>query len=71
MAMAAFEPRWTRKANARYPGLVESYCNGCGLFIAASPRRRVLEIMEEMHRCPAYFRETRAESAHRQKRPLR
>jgi hypothetical protein len=29
--------------------LIESYCLACGLLIAASPRRRVLAIMEKLH----------------------
>jgi len=36
-------------------GLVASYCKGCGLLIAASPRRKTLDIMETLHQCPVYF----------------
>ena len=36
-------------------GLVASYCRGCGLLIAASPRRKTLDIMENVHHCPVYF----------------
>jgi len=28
----------------------------CGLLIAASPRRRILTVMEKLHECPVYFR---------------
>jgi hypothetical protein len=34
--------------------LIESYCNSCGLLIAASPRRGVLDIVEKIHTCPVY-----------------
>jgi hypothetical protein len=36
--------------------LVELYCKGCGLLIAASPSRKILAIMEKLHSCPVYFR---------------
>jgi 5-methylcytosine-specific restriction endonuclease McrA len=45
-----------RKASPYCARLVESYCHTCGLLIAASPQRRVLAIMERLHRCPVYFR---------------
>jgi len=36
-------------------GLVASYCKGCGLFIAPSPRRKILDMMEIIHHCPVHF----------------
>jgi hypothetical protein len=45
-----------RKASPYCVKLMESYCVGCGLLIAASPLRRVLTIMERLHECPVYFR---------------
>jgi hypothetical protein len=44
-----------RKASSYCVRLIESYCVGCGLLIAASPRRQVLAIMEKLHECPVYF----------------
>ncbi len=44
-----------RKASQSAVGLVASYCKGCGLLIAASPRRKTLDVMETLHRCPVYF----------------
>ena len=44
------------KSNPHAPRLVESYCPGCGLLIAASPSRKILSIMERLHVCPVYFR---------------
>jgi hypothetical protein len=44
------------KLNPRHPKLIESYCPGCGLLIAASPRHEVLRILERIHACPVYFR---------------
>jgi hypothetical protein len=44
-----------RKAAECAVGLVASYCKGCGLLIAASPRRKTLDIMEIIHHCPVYF----------------
>jgi hypothetical protein len=44
-----------KKAAQSAVGLVASYCKGCGLLIAASPRRRTLDIMETIHHCPVYF----------------
>jgi hypothetical protein len=35
-------------------GLIESYCNSCGLLIAASPKRGVLDLVEKIHTCPVY-----------------
>jgi hypothetical protein len=32
------------------PRLIESYCAGCGLLIAASPLRKILKVMETLHR---------------------
>ena len=45
-----------RVANPHMPKLIESYCAGCELLIAASPSRKVLEVMEKIHKCPVYFR---------------
>ncbi len=44
-----------RKAAPFAVGLVASYCKGCGLLIAASPRRKTLDVMETLHHCPVYF----------------
>ena len=44
-----------RKAAPSAAGLVASYCKGCGLLIAASPRRKTLDVMETLHHCPVYF----------------
>jgi hypothetical protein len=44
-----------RKAAQFAVGLVASYCKGCGLLIAASPRRKTLDMMEVLHHCPVYF----------------
>jgi hypothetical protein len=44
-----------RKADQFAVGLVASYCKGCGLLIAASPRRKTLDMMETLHHCPVYF----------------
>lgn len=44
-----------RKATESAVGLVASYCKGCGLLIAASPRRKTLDRMESLHHCPVYF----------------
>jgi len=48
-------PGVTRRASPFAVGLVESYCEGCGLLIAASPRRKTLDVMEKVHKCPVYF----------------
>ena len=44
-----------KKASESASGLVASYCKGCGLLIAASPRRKTLDVMETLHHCPVYF----------------
>jgi hypothetical protein len=49
-------PRATRRnVNKLADGLVASYCKGCGLLIAASPMRKTLDVMENIHECPVYF----------------
>jgi hypothetical protein len=45
-----------RKISRYSPKLVESYCPGCELLIAASPSRRILTIMETLHECPVQYR---------------
>jgi hypothetical protein len=45
-----------RKANPHSLRLIESYCEGCGLLIAASPRTQILAVIERLHTCPVYFR---------------
>jgi hypothetical protein len=40
-----------RVASLYQPGLVESYCNRCGRFVAASNSARALTVAEETHRC--------------------
>jgi len=32
--------------------LIEAYCPSCGMFIAASPKEQILEMLEAMHCCP-------------------
>jgi hypothetical protein len=44
-----------RNVNRFADGLVASYCNSCGLLIAASPKRKTLDVMEDVHECPVYF----------------
>jgi hypothetical protein len=44
-----------RNINRSADGLVASYCKGCGLLIAASPKRKTLDVMEKVHTCPVYF----------------
>jgi hypothetical protein len=44
-----------RKVNPFTVGLVASYCASCGLLIAASTRRKSLDLMEKVHQCPVYF----------------
>lgn len=44
-----------RKVNPFAVGLVASYCKSCGLLIAASIRRKTLDVMEHAHQCPVYF----------------
>ena len=49
-------PRASRRnINRSADGLVASYCKGCGLLIAASPKRKTLDVMEKVHECPVYF----------------
>jgi hypothetical protein len=49
-------PRASRRnINRSADGLVASYCKGCGLLIAASPKRKTLDVMEKVHKCPVYF----------------
>jgi hypothetical protein len=43
------------KVNPHHTKLMEIYCPGCGLLIAASPRPEVLRILERIHVCPVYF----------------
>jgi|GEM_PF-2551436 hypothetical protein len=47
-----------RNVNKFADGLVASYCKSCGLLIAASPTRRTLDVMENLHKCPVYFHYT-------------
>ena len=35
--------------------LVISRCLSCGLIVAASADRRILQVAEESHHCPVYF----------------
>lgn len=35
--------------------LVVSRCLNCGLIVAASADRRILQVAEESHHCPVYF----------------
>jgi hypothetical protein len=47
-------PTAVRKMNIGCAALIESYCKGCGLLIAASPRTHILKVMEGIHTCPVY-----------------
>lgn len=47
--MSFSHPTSVRKASPYCVKLIESYSPVCGLLIAASPRRRVLAIMEKPH----------------------
>lgn len=47
-------PTAVRKVNMACATLIESYCKGCGLLIAASPRMQILKVMERIHTCPVY-----------------
>ena len=40
-----------RRVSSSSSRLIESYCGNCGLFIACSPVQRILELMEQLHRC--------------------
>jgi hypothetical protein len=53
--MPSSHPFSTRKVSSSCARLIESYCIGCGLLIAASPKRKILAIMEKLHECPVYF----------------
>jgi hypothetical protein len=52
-----------RKVNPFAVGLVASYCKSCGLLIAASTRRKTLDVMEHAHQCPVYFHYEQAAEA--------
>jgi hypothetical protein len=52
-----------RNVNRFADGLVASYCRGCGLLIAASPKRKTLDLMEKLHQCPVYFHYRRSAQA--------
>jgi hypothetical protein len=41
-----------RRMNLFAPRLLESYCEGCGLLIAASPWPNLLSKVERIHTCP-------------------
>lgn len=56
-----------RIASQFSPKLMESYCPGCGLLIAASPFPRVLSVMETLHSCPVYFHYDQASLARSRK----
>jgi len=56
MAFGLIQHRPIHKRNLHAIRLLESYCPGCGLLIAASPSRKILVIMERLHVCPVYFR---------------
>lgn len=53
--MVSSHPISARKASPYCVKLIESYCLACGLLIAASPRRKILSVMEKLHQCPVYF----------------
>ena len=49
---------------------MESYCQGCGIFIAASGHLPFLEIAEKGHRCPSLASLERGLEVFRQKKPI-
>ena len=53
--MSISHPTSVRKASPYCVKLIESYCLACGLLIAASPRRRILAVMERLYRVPGVF----------------
>jgi hypothetical protein len=57
-----------RKTNGK-SSLVESYCPGCGIFIAASGHLPFLEIAEKGHRCPSLASLERGLDVFRKKKP--
>jgi hypothetical protein len=48
------EKSFIRRVSAKTNRLLESHCNSCGLLVAASPKRRFLEMAERAHICPVY-----------------
>lgn len=69
--MALVEPNPVRKRSTGSSKLIESYCNGCGQFIAASPLKKVLHLMEQMHRCGVHLHTPIAGPPANRKRTLR
>lgn len=43
-----------RRTNLFAPRLLESYCEACGLLVAASPWPALLDIAENVHICPVH-----------------
>jgi len=41
-----------RRMRSENPRLIETYCGACGLLIGASPRSRILTLLESIHICP-------------------
>jgi len=62
--MAAWQMHCVRKTSPQTPKIIESYCSGCGLLVAASPSPRILAMIEELHQCPVCFRVSEG-TAHR------
>lgn len=48
------EKSFIRRVSTQTNRLLESYCNSCGLLVAASPKRRFLDLAEKVHICPVY-----------------
>lgn len=40
-----------RRVTSTSSRLIESFCENCGLFIAASAAQSIIELMERLHRC--------------------
>src|SRR6185312_5131854 len=48
----AVSPNCYRRMRSESPMLIETYCAACGLLIGASPRSKLLTILENIHTCP-------------------
>ena len=64
----AYDHSPVRKRNGK-SSLVESYCSGCGIFIAASGHLPFLEIAEKGHHCPSLASLERGLDVFRKKKP--
>jgi hypothetical protein len=60
-----------RRMNLFAPQLLESYCEGCGLLIAASPWPNLLSKVERIHTCPVRGHYEAGTSAPKSRQPVR